>query len=147
MNAIVAVSHGKTQSDLLTSNIAGFIHVVEVDMNAKRFTFLSPNPGQIAEHELDCRQREVVPRKLKELIINDRGCFPTKKKRKILRICKITILIILIHTCGGTYFSTTIMDVQRHPPFLVIQLPFVFVFFVLLLLSFFILVSSKSYCG
>jgi len=52
MNAIVAVSHGKTQSDLLTSNIAGFIHVVEVDMNAKRFTFLSPNPGQLPNTNL-----------------------------------------------------------------------------------------------
>ena len=52
VNAIVAVSHGKTQSDLLTSNVAGFIHIVEVDMNAKRFTYLSPNPGHLPNTNL-----------------------------------------------------------------------------------------------
>ena len=52
VNAIVAVSHGKTQSDLLTSNVAGFIHIVEVDMHAKRFTYLSPNPGQLPNTNL-----------------------------------------------------------------------------------------------
>ena len=52
VNAIIAVSHGKTQSDLLTSNVAGFIHIVEVDMNAKRFTYLSPNPGHLPNTNL-----------------------------------------------------------------------------------------------
>ena len=52
VNAIIAVSHGKSLSDLLTSNVAGFSHIVEVDMNAKRFTYLSPNPGHLPNTNL-----------------------------------------------------------------------------------------------
>lgn len=52
LNSVCAVSHGKTQSDLLTSNVAGFIHIVEVDMIQKKFTYLSPSGGQLPNTNL-----------------------------------------------------------------------------------------------
>lgn len=47
LHSVLAVSHGKTQSDLLTSNVAGFIYVTEVDMMRKTFTYVSPCAGEL----------------------------------------------------------------------------------------------------
>jgi len=41
LNSMLAVSHGKTKTDLVSSNVAGFIYVTEVDMVNKRFTYLA----------------------------------------------------------------------------------------------------------
>jgi polyribonucleotide 5'-hydroxyl-kinase len=42
LNAVLAVSHGKTQTEILNQNVAGFIFVTEVDMANGRFTYTSP---------------------------------------------------------------------------------------------------------
>ena len=55
------MSHGKTQGDLLTSNVAGFIYVTEVDMMQKKFTYLSPCAGDLPSNVFG-RQLEVVGR-------------------------------------------------------------------------------------
>ena len=47
LHSVLAVSHGKTQGDLLNSNVAGFIYVTEVDMIQKKFTYLAPCPGEL----------------------------------------------------------------------------------------------------
>jgi|UniRef100_A0A7S0KGS7 polyribonucleotide 5'-hydroxyl-kinase len=47
LHSVLAVSHGKTQGELLSSNVAGFIYITEVDMVAKKFTYLSPCPGDL----------------------------------------------------------------------------------------------------
>jgi len=47
LHSVLAVSHGKTQSELLSSNVAGFIYITEVDMVAKKFTYVSPCPGDL----------------------------------------------------------------------------------------------------
>ena len=52
LHSVLAVSHGKTQGDLLTSNVAGFIYVTEVDMMQKKFTYLSPCAGDLPSNVL-----------------------------------------------------------------------------------------------
>lgn len=46
------VLQGKTQAELLSSNVAGFIYVTEVDMANKRFTYLAPGPGELPSRNL-----------------------------------------------------------------------------------------------
>ena len=52
LHSVLAVSHGKTQGDLLTSNVAGFIYITEVNMMQKSFTYLSPCPGELPSNVL-----------------------------------------------------------------------------------------------
>ena len=52
LHSVLAVSHGKTQGDLLNSNVAGFIYITEVDMIQKKFTYLSPCPGELPSNVL-----------------------------------------------------------------------------------------------
>eukprot|EP00457_Paulinella_chromatophora_P007595 gb/GEZN01007618.1/.p1 GENE.gb/GEZN01007618.1/~~gb/GEZN01007618.1/.p1 ORF type:complete len:436 (-),score=36.65 gb/GEZN01007618.1/:94-1401(-) len=49
---ILAVSHSRDYKDLLTTNIAGFIHVSKVDMKAQTVTCLTPCPGPLPSHLL-----------------------------------------------------------------------------------------------
>ena len=52
INSVLAVSHGKTQAELLSANVAGFVYVTEVDMVNKRFTYLAPGPGELPSRNL-----------------------------------------------------------------------------------------------
>ena len=52
LNSVLAVSHGKSNADLLSSNVAGFIFVTEVDMRNGRFTFVSPSAGELPSRNL-----------------------------------------------------------------------------------------------
>eukprot|EP00808_Paulinella_micropora_P023181 g10828.t1 len=49
---ILAVSHATDYKDLLSSNVAGFIHVTKVDLKAQTLTCLSPCPGPLPSHLL-----------------------------------------------------------------------------------------------
>ena len=51
LHSVLAVSHGKTQGDLLTSNVAGFIYVTEVDMMRKSLRIYR-HARELAEHVL-----------------------------------------------------------------------------------------------
>lgn len=46
------IRRGKTQAELLSSNVAGFIYVTEVDMANKRFTYLAPGSGELPSRNL-----------------------------------------------------------------------------------------------
>ena len=52
LNSVLAVSHGRSNADLLSSNVAGFIFVTEVDMRNGRFTFVSPSAGELPSRNL-----------------------------------------------------------------------------------------------
>jgi len=52
LNAVLAVSHGKSNADLLSSNVAGFVYVTEVDMQKKQFTYVSPSAGELPSRNL-----------------------------------------------------------------------------------------------
>jgi polyribonucleotide 5'-hydroxyl-kinase len=52
LNAVLGVSHGKTQAELLSSNVAGFIFVTDVDVANGRFTYLTPCPGELPSRNL-----------------------------------------------------------------------------------------------
>ena len=52
LNAVLAVSHGKTQTEILNQNVAGFVFVTEVDMAAGRFTYTSPAGGALPSRNL-----------------------------------------------------------------------------------------------
>lgn len=52
LNSVLAVSHGRTQGELLSSNVAGFIYVTEVDMANGRFTYTSPCGGELPSRNL-----------------------------------------------------------------------------------------------
>eukprot|EP00232_Nephroselmis_pyriformis_P020426 CAMPEP_0182882620 /NCGR_PEP_ID=MMETSP0034_2-20130328/17893_1 /TAXON_ID=156128 /ORGANISM="Nephroselmis pyriformis, Strain CCMP717" /LENGTH=418 /DNA_ID=CAMNT_0025015723 /DNA_START=12 /DNA_END=1265 /DNA_ORIENTATION=- len=47
LHSVLAVSHAKTPEEILTSNVAGFIYVTEVDLAKGRVTYLSPCPGAL----------------------------------------------------------------------------------------------------
>jgi len=52
LNSVLAVSHGKTQTEILNQNVAGFIFVTEVDMAHGRFTYMSPSAGDLPSRNL-----------------------------------------------------------------------------------------------
>lgn len=47
LHALLAVSHAETPAELLTANVAGFVHVTDVDMQARRITYLAPCSGPL----------------------------------------------------------------------------------------------------
>lgn len=46
-NSIVAISHAKDVNEVISSNVAGFIYVTEVDTIRRRLIFLKPCPGPL----------------------------------------------------------------------------------------------------
>ena len=47
LHALLAVSHAESPAELLTANVAGFVHVTDVDMAARRITYLAPCSGPL----------------------------------------------------------------------------------------------------
>ncbi|KAK8930684.1 hypothetical protein KSP39_PZI016240 [Platanthera zijinensis] len=47
IHAILAISFAKEPDQIMSSNIAGFLFVSEIDFDSKRITFLSPCPGEL----------------------------------------------------------------------------------------------------
>lgn len=45
--SLLGVSHAKEESDALTCNVAGFVHVQSVDVDARQLTLLCPMPGPL----------------------------------------------------------------------------------------------------
>ena len=52
LNAVLAVSHGTTQTEILNQNVAGFVYVTEVDMASGRFTYTAPAGGALPSRNL-----------------------------------------------------------------------------------------------
>ena len=52
LNAVLAVSHGSTQTEILNQNVAGFVYVTEVDMASGRFTYTAPAGGALPSRNL-----------------------------------------------------------------------------------------------
>ena len=51
-HSILAVTHAHSADELLASNVAGFVYVTSVDMDAQRVHFLSPCPGPLPSNAL-----------------------------------------------------------------------------------------------
>ena len=47
LHSVLAVSHAASAAELLTANVAGFIHVTDVDVANRRLTYLSPCAGPL----------------------------------------------------------------------------------------------------
>jgi polyribonucleotide 5'-hydroxyl-kinase len=47
LHSVCAVSHAATSAELLNANVAGFIYITDVDMNARRVTYLAPTAGPL----------------------------------------------------------------------------------------------------
>ena len=47
LHSVLAVSHAAAPGELLTANVAGFIHVTDVDMQQRRVTYLAPCAGPL----------------------------------------------------------------------------------------------------
>ncbi|PKU84390.1 protein CLP1 homolog isoform X1 [Dendrobium catenatum] len=47
VHAILAISYAKESDQILSSNIAGFLYVAEIDFESKRITFLAPCPAEL----------------------------------------------------------------------------------------------------
>jgi len=47
MGALLAVSHAEDINEILSSNVAGFVHVTEVDMKKQTVTYTAPCPGPL----------------------------------------------------------------------------------------------------
>jgi polyribonucleotide 5'-hydroxyl-kinase len=47
LHSVLAVSHAESVAELLSANMAGFIHVTDVDMAARRITYLAPCSGPL----------------------------------------------------------------------------------------------------
>jgi polyribonucleotide 5'-hydroxyl-kinase len=47
LNSVLAVSHAESETEVLTKNIAGFVHVQAVDTEARKITLLCPQKGPL----------------------------------------------------------------------------------------------------
>ena len=47
MQSLVAVSHASSPNELLTSNVAGFLYITNVDSTENTITYLAPCPGKL----------------------------------------------------------------------------------------------------
>lgn len=47
LHSILAVSYAKEQNKILTSNVAGFVHVTNIDMQSNTITYIAPCPGEL----------------------------------------------------------------------------------------------------
>ncbi|ONK54938.1 uncharacterized protein A4U43_UnF9510, partial [Asparagus officinalis] len=47
LHSVLAVSYAKEQDQILSSNVAGFVNVIDIDMQRKVLTYLSPCPGEL----------------------------------------------------------------------------------------------------
>ncbi|XP_020592134.1 protein CLP1 homolog [Phalaenopsis equestris] len=47
IHAILAISYAKEPDQIISSNIAGFLYVTEIDVESKRITLLAPCPGEL----------------------------------------------------------------------------------------------------
>ena len=46
-HSLLGVTHAKAPEDILHTNLAGFIHVTEVDVHKGIITYLSPSPSHL----------------------------------------------------------------------------------------------------
>lgn len=53
-HSLLAVSHAKDPEDILATNVAGFIHVLDVDLNKHLLTYLAPCVGNLPSTLLLC---------------------------------------------------------------------------------------------
>lgn len=47
LHLVVAVSYAKEPEDIVTSNVAGFIYITDVDVQRKKLTYLAPSAGEL----------------------------------------------------------------------------------------------------
>ncbi|XP_021762293.1 protein CLP1 homolog isoform X1 [Chenopodium quinoa] len=47
LHAVLAVSFAKDPEDIITSNVAGFIYITDVDVQRKKMTYLAPSAGEL----------------------------------------------------------------------------------------------------
>lgn len=47
LNCLVAVSHAASPEQLLQQNVAGFLHIMDVDVVQRTITYLAPCPGPL----------------------------------------------------------------------------------------------------
>ena len=60
-NTLVAVSHAKSPEDLLNANVAGFIHILAVDVKNQTVLYKSPNPGALPGELLLAGSYKILP--------------------------------------------------------------------------------------
>lgn len=47
LHSVLAVSYAKETDQIISSNVAGFIYVTDIDMQRKKITYLAPCPGEL----------------------------------------------------------------------------------------------------
>lgn len=47
LQSLLAVSHAGTPEEILSTNVAGFLYVTAIDLNAGTLTYLAPCPGEL----------------------------------------------------------------------------------------------------
>ncbi|WVZ51867.1 hypothetical protein U9M48_002970 [Paspalum notatum var. saurae] len=47
IHTVLAVSYAKEPDEIISSNVAGFIHVTDVDIQRKKLTYIAPCPGDL----------------------------------------------------------------------------------------------------
>ncbi|XP_006647074.3 protein CLP1 homolog [Oryza brachyantha] len=47
VHTVLAVSYAKEPDEIISSNVAGFIHVTDVDIQRKKLTYIAPCPGDL----------------------------------------------------------------------------------------------------
>ncbi|GAV69809.1 MobB domain-containing protein/Clp1 domain-containing protein [Cephalotus follicularis] len=47
LHVVLAVSYAKTSEEIISSNVAGFIHVTDVDIQRRKITYLAPSAGNL----------------------------------------------------------------------------------------------------
>ncbi|KAK6802679.1 hypothetical protein RDI58_000462 [Solanum bulbocastanum] len=52
LHLVLAVSYAKEQDQIISSNVAGFIYVTDIDLNRKKITYLAPCAGELPSKNL-----------------------------------------------------------------------------------------------
>jgi len=47
IHTVLAISYAKEPEEIISSNVAGFIHVTDVDIQRKKLTYIAPCPGDL----------------------------------------------------------------------------------------------------
>ncbi|XXG42928.1 hypothetical protein AAC387_Pa01g3079 [Persea americana] len=52
LHLVLAVSYAKEQDQIISSNVAGFIYITDIDIQRKKITYLAPCPGELPSRYL-----------------------------------------------------------------------------------------------
>ncbi|XP_057541002.1 protein CLP1 homolog [Amaranthus tricolor] len=47
LHLVLAVSYAKNQEEIISSNVAGFVYITDIDVQRRKITYLAPSAGEL----------------------------------------------------------------------------------------------------